>query len=98
MTGRYQNAAKVRKDGRLTLRSTLYPSIPRSLDDIYVLTSAGDRLDLLAHKYYGSVSYAWVIATANGIGLGTHHIEPGSQIRIPANLSQILTDLENLNS
>ena len=32
-----------------------YPNIPLSIDDIYAITVDGDRLDLLAHQFYGDV-------------------------------------------
>ena len=97
MSSRYQDIAKIRKDNRQAYRSTLYPTIPRSVEDIYVVVGRGDRLDLLAYQFYKSASYWWVIATANNIGHGSLEVEPGQQIRIPANLSQILSDLEKLN-
>ena len=42
-----------------------YPLIPLSINDIYVTTTAGDRLDLLAHQFYKDVDLWWVITTAN---------------------------------
>lgn len=78
-------------------RPTIYPPIPRSVSDIYVITTPGDRLDLLAFNYYGNVSYWWIIAEANGIGRGSFAIPPGLQLRIPRNIESILTSLQNLN-
>ena len=43
-----------------------YPKIPRSEDDIYVITTIGDRYDTLAFQYYQDSSLWWVIANANG--------------------------------
>jgi hypothetical protein len=36
------------KDGRRVFRSRLYPNIPLSDKDIYIVTQTGDRLDALA--------------------------------------------------
>jgi hypothetical protein len=54
-------------------------------------------LDLLAYKYYGDTSYWWIIATANNINDATFYVEPGKQLRIPANISTIMSDLEKIN-
>ena len=32
--------------------TTLYPEIPPNINDIYLLTEVGDRLDVLANTYY----------------------------------------------
>ncbi|OGR31600.1 MAG: hypothetical protein A2139_11430 [Desulfobacca sp. RBG_16_60_12] len=49
----------------------------------------GDRLDKLANRFYGDDEYWWVIAMANGISypLG---IQPGTVIKIPANVEAVL--------
>jgi len=98
MIYRYDNIATKKDDsGKTVVKPALYPPIPRSADDIYVRTTPGDRLDLLANNYYGSVGYWWIIAEANGIGKGTMTIPPNQQLRIPASLSQILSDYKELN-
>lgn len=55
--------------------------------------SIGDRLDILAAKYFGDDKYYWVIALVNNIKwpLG---IEPGTVIKIPKNVSDILNKLQ----
>ena len=58
-----------------------YPEIPLSIDDIYVITSEGDRLDLLANQFYNNVDYWWVIANANN--LTTLNVKPGMKMLIP---------------
>lgn len=77
--------------------TTLYPQIKSSDDDIYIITNIGDRLDLLADRYYGDVTMWWIIAQANHIGKGTLNIKPGTNIRIPQNLEKIYSNLETLN-
>lgn len=77
--------------------TTLYPKIGSDNNDIYVFSTIGDRLDLLADRYYGDVNLWWIIAQANHIGKGTLNIVPGTQLRIPQNLSKIFSDLETIN-
>ena len=42
-----------------------YPNIPLSSNDVYIITTIGDRLDSLANQFYNDVRLWWVIATAN---------------------------------
>ena len=63
--------------------TTRYPKSDRLQGDFYLFSRTGDRLDLLAQRFYGDVRMWWVIANANGLGKGTLTIEPGLQIRIP---------------
>ena len=62
--------------------TTVYSSIPSTDNDIHILTQEGDRLDLLAHQFYGDVSYWWYIAKANNLTFMT--MSPGTPLRIPA--------------
>ena len=77
------------------LDSTLYPKILPDDSDVYIITNIGDRLDLLANKYYNDVNLWWLIAQANQIGKGTLNVVPGTQLRIP--IAKIFTDLETIN-
>ena len=63
--------------------TTLYSSIPESDGDIYVITQYGDRLDLLANRFYGDPSLWWYIAKANN--LIVMKVPTGTSLRIPAN-------------
>ena len=60
----------------------VYSFIPKSDNDIYVITQSGDRLDHLAQQFYGNVQLWWYIAKANGLKFMT--LEPGISLRIPA--------------
>ena len=62
--------------------TTIYSSIPENDNDIYVITQTGDRLDLLAHQFYGDVNLWWYIAKANGLTFMT--VPTGTSLRIPA--------------
>jgi len=77
--------------------TVLYPKIELSENDIYILSNKTDRLDLLANKFYGDVTYWKVIAQANNIGKGTMTVEPGIRLRIPTNISEIERLFTNYN-
>lgn len=78
---RYKNT-KIKKIGNKSVYGkTLYQKIPLHSDDFYVISQYGDRLDLLAHKYYGDVTLWWYIAKANN--LRTMNIPTNIQLRIP---------------
>ena len=79
---RYRNTEKRKtEDGKLVYRSTLFDNVPVSDNDIYIITQYGDRLDLLAHQFYGDVSLWWYIARAND--LNSILIPENIQLRIP---------------
>lgn len=62
----------------------LLPTIPKTAQDIYVVATIEDRLDLLAFTYYKNATLWWVIAAANpDIHFDSFQIEPGTQLRIP---------------
>ena len=52
----------------------------------------GDRLSNLAFKYYGDVTYWWVIAWYNGVPTEAH-LDPGDPLDIPINIEQALKAL-----
>jgi nucleoid-associated protein YgaU len=45
--------------------------------------TAGDRLDLLAHRFYGDADRGWLIADANSELDPQDLLVPGRRIRIP---------------
>jgi len=77
--------------------TTIYPKIKPSDSDLYVITEAGDRIDLLAKKYYNDSSLWWIIATANNINDANFYVPDGVQLRIPNDLQRIVSDLEKIN-
>lgn len=87
-----------RWDGKVVYNTTHYPDIPVSDNDIYVVSNETDSLDTLAFKYYKDPTLFWIIALANNIGKGRMAVEGGLQLRIPMNISNILSDYERLNS
>jgi len=96
---RYTNSEKLQTKGskKQYLESTIYPIVKASDTDLYIISEKGDRLDLLANKYYGDQTMWWIIATATNINNATFYVEPGIQLRIPVDITKVLTDLQNIN-
>ena len=97
---RYRNIRTLRNaQGIEYYQGTKYPEIPLSEDDIYVITVTGDRLDILANRYYGDPTLYWIISSANpSQSFSSMYIIEGSQLRIPNNISNILAAYNALNS
>jgi len=75
-----------------------YPNIPLSENDVYIITTIGDRLDLIANDYYNDSSLWKIIAIANNnITKGFLFPEPGTQLRIPLNINNILKQIDVFN-
>lgn len=99
MNYRYQNINIKKQDGTRAQYyvNNVYPEVPLSPEDTYVIATLGDRLDLLALDFYGDTDFWWVIASANALPGDSLYLEPGSQIRIPANLSGIINTYKTVN-
>ena len=85
------------KSGIRVYGTTYYPEIPLENQDKFVYAVDGDRLDSLAHKYYGDATLWWVIAKANGLK-GKPTLTPGKLIRIPSDIVRIIEKFNTLNS
>ena len=68
---------------RRYLRGVKYPAIPYDDNDIYIITVAGDRLDLLSNDYYNNVDDYWIIISANNLPGDSIFVTPNTQLRIP---------------
>lgn len=86
-----------RYDGKRVFRTTRYPKIARSYDDIYIIASETDYLDSMAQKYYKDQSLWWILAQANGIK-GTLKAPTGKQMRIPQRVDLIVSNFYKANS
>ncbi len=75
----------------------IYPTIPETADDIYLISTSGDRYDILAREYYGDQTLWWIIASANNSQKASLALELGIQIRIPADKSLALRLYEQVN-
>ena len=97
---RYQNIPVLKSsNNRRYFSESKFPKIPLSENDIWVITTSGDRYDTLAQQYYGDKSLWWIISTAND-SLEQNSLYPplGTQIRIPIDTSDIIFKYEQLNS
>ena len=87
---RYNNINIINKKGKGNVyNSVVYPHIEPNDTDILIITSAEDRLDLLANHYYNNPAMWWVIAIANNLIDIDLKLQPGTQLRIPTNVSEI---------
>jgi len=78
--------------------STKYPPIDFTIEDFYIISMQGDRLDNLAAQFYGDPTLYWILQQANNLNRDSLYPPIGVQIRIPQNLARILDDFNALNS
>jgi hypothetical protein len=98
MPSRYKNTKiKIGSNGKRVFKPTMYPKIPIRDSDIFLYPKFGDRLDNLAHKYYGDVSLWWIIAKANNLDAAHIGLEVDKQIRIPVDINLILDALRDMS-
>ena len=93
----YNKILKENATQKQYFESTIYPKVKPTDNDIYIISTQSDRLDLLASKYYGNTSYWWIISVANNLNDASLSIEPGRQLRIPSDISSILNEFERIN-
>ena len=93
----YSKIVKEKETQKQYFESTIYPKIKPTDNDIYIISTQSDRLDLLASKYYNNASYWWVISVANNLNDASLSIEPGRQLRIPSDISSVLNEFERIN-
>lgn len=94
---RYKSIRNLKVEGRAYKSNPIYPSIPVSEDDFYVLSNVGDRYDSLALQFYGDSKLWWIIASANNMTKASLVLPPGEQIRIPASKEQAIELYNVLN-
>tara|TARA_R100001163_G_C5007426_1_gene154474 strand:- start:561 stop:854 length:294 start_codon:yes stop_codon:yes gene_type:complete len=87
---------KLDKSGVRVYGTTYYPEIPLQDSDIFIRPLQGDRLDLLAHRYYGDSTLWWIIAKSNGLK-GDTAVSTEDLLRIPGNITQIVKNFQKLN-
>jgi hypothetical protein len=99
MATRYDDRIVLKtSQGKPYYRGKVYPNIPLSETDYYVITNVGDRLDSLAYAFYNDVNYWWVISAANNnVTKGSLFPTPGTQLRIPTDLNNVLRLFEQFN-
>ena len=99
MARRYKEIEELKSaDGRRYRTNTIYPSVPESEDDTYIITTGGDRYDTLALQFYQNKSFWWIISTANpGSNTDSLSVKPGIQLRIPANPTDVIRAYDRIN-
>lgn len=94
---RYQHTERRIVENKKISTTTIYPEVPASTEDYYVITTGGDRFDILAKQFYGEEKYWWALAACNPhVRRDTLYITTGVQLRIPPLLS-ILRSYEQVN-
>lgn len=63
------------------------------VDTIEHIVRGGERLDIIAHRYYGDEEYWWIIALANRI-MDPFSLTVGSRLRIPSEAKSILDKMQ----
>lgn len=98
MANRYRDIARLRTtDGVEYIMNTIYPEIPLSDQDYYVISTGGDRYDTLAQQFYSDYTLWWIIAAANTSQRASLIVEPGVQLRIPADIQGALQLFRQVN-
>tara|TARA_E500000318_G_C3562576_1_gene214143 strand:- start:227 stop:526 length:300 start_codon:yes stop_codon:yes gene_type:complete len=96
--GRYSDIKINTTGGRKFVSNPIYPNIPVSPDDTYIITTAGDRYDTLANTFYGDSNLWWIIASSNTSNRSTLFPTPGTQLRIPSNINLALDEYDRINA
>tara|TARA_R110002153_G_scaffold246237_1_gene401871 strand:- start:6608 stop:6913 length:306 start_codon:yes stop_codon:yes gene_type:complete len=86
------------KQGTPYKRNVIYPEIPLSENDVYVISEYGDRYDTLAQEFYKDAELWWIISSANNYQKGSLIVTPGVQLRIPADKSVAITLFDEVNN
>lgn len=99
MPYRYESIKKrrINESGKNHYVNVIYPDIPLSDNDQYVITTVGDRLDLLASDIYNDQTLWWVIASANLLPGDSLYPPIGIQLRIPSNIEGALIKYNQIN-
>lgn len=77
--------------------STKYPFIGFNVNDLYIITIQGDRLDNLSAVFYKDPTLYWILQVANNLKRDSLYPPIGIQLRIPQNTAQIIEDFDALN-
>ena len=80
------NVRKNQDTNKSYYNTTIYKKVPERNDDMYFISTEGDRCDLISEEYYGTTQYWWYIASVNN--LKSNNIEAGTQLRVPISTEQ----------
>ena len=88
---RYRNTPVLKdKDGNRYYQPTIIKNIPIKDSDIFVYPFDGDRLDILAQRYYNDSTLWWIIAKANEISDGKMGVSAEERLRVPTEISDLI--------
>lgn len=95
---RYSKITRFRtEEGKKYITNPIYPFIPESEDDIYMIAGISDRYDILAQQFYNDSSLWWIIASSNNHQKASLIATPGQQIRIPADKDLAIELFDKVN-
>jgi nucleoid-associated protein YgaU len=86
---RYDNLNIQQKTKGIVFHSNLMPYFEASDSVILIITQEDDRLDILANLFYKDATMWWVIALYNNLTNIDLKLEPGLQLRIPIDPTQV---------
>jgi hypothetical protein len=105
MPSRYQNISIMKSDtgvsstsGKDIYKPTYYPNIEFQENDNYIIIGTTDRLDIIAFDFYGDSTLWWAIAMVNDLEGDSVFPPLGMYLRIPKNISGILTEYNQSNN
>ena len=75
------NIRKNQDTNKSYYNTTIYKEVPERNDDMYFISTEGDRCDSLAYRFYNDSTLWWFIARVNN--LTTNNIPAGTSLRIP---------------
>ena len=86
-------------DNKRYYKPAIYPEIPLSISDLYIITTVGDRLDTLAYQFYNDVDLWWIIAISNTgiVRRDSIKLKPGLELRIPRDYFSIISEFDQIN-
>ena len=86
--GRYDKIKKISEKGAFRIGTSYLPKFEESNSDTLLISTQGDRCDLIATEYYGDPSFWWYIASVNN--LKSNNIKAGTQLRVPISTEQAI--------
>ena len=85
---RYRTVRNIVDKKLVRIGTANLPDHEDSNSDILLISTEGDRCDLLSQEYYGTPDFWWFIANANKLSSNT--IPSGIQIRIPTSTNNAI--------
>ena len=95
---KYQQVKIDKETGHRKLSTTEYAKIKSKNSDAIYTVKYGDSYSSLAHKFYLDSTLWWIIARANEEFQGNLKPKIGQRLIIPKDLSDVIRELNNLNS